>query len=442
MTADTDTAPVPLPPEGDLLAELCWRGLVAQSTDDRALAEALADGPQTLYCGFDPTAASLHVGNLVPLLTLRRFQLAGHLPIGLVGGATGLIGDPSGRSSERNLNSVEIVEAWLANIRAQLAVVLEFDGPAAASVVSNYDWTAQLSAIDLLRDVGKHFSVNQMLDKESVRARLEGPGISYTEFSYMVLQANDYLELYRSRRCTLQIGGADQWGNITAGLDLIRRVMGHEGPKAHALTVPLVTKSDGSKFGKTAGGAVWLSADLTSPYAFYQFWINTDDRDVGRFLRLFSLRPPAEIVALEQASLARPAARLGQRALAEELTSLIHSPAEAARVEEASRALFGRGDTATLDGATLTAALTETPHAEVVGDQSVPVVDLLLQTGLCESKGAARRAVGEGGVYVNNVRVSDNDAVIATADALADGWVVLRRGKRSVAGVRFLAELP
>ncbi|MDQ1249311.1 MAG: tyrosyl-tRNA synthetase [Actinomycetota bacterium] len=442
MTADTDTAPVPLPPEGDLLAELRWRGLVAQSTDDRALAEALADGPQTLYCGFDPTAASLHVGNLVPLLTLRRFQLAGHLPIGLVGGATGLIGDPSGRSSERNLNSVEIVEAWLANIRAQLAVVLEFDGPAAASVVSNYDWTAQLSAIDLLRDVGKHFSVNQMLDKESVRARLEGPGISYTEFSYMVLQANDYLELYRSRRCTLQIGGADQWGNITAGLDLIRRVMGHEGPKAHALTVPLVTKSDGSKFGKTAGGAVWLSADLTSPYAFYQFWINTDDRDVGRFLRLFSLRPPAEIVALEQASLARPAARLGQRALAEELTSLIHSPAEAARVEEASRALFGRGDTATLDGATLTAALTETPHAEVVGDQSVPVVDLLLQTGLCESKGAARRAVGEGGVYVNNVRVSDNDAVIATADALADGWVVLRRGKRSVAGVRFLAELP
>ena len=440
MTADLPQSEGPiadLPADGDFLAELRWRGLVAQSTDDDALAEALRSGPMTLYCGFDPTAASLHVGNLVPLLTLRRFQDAGHRPIGLVGGATGLIGDPSGRSSERSLNSADVVEQWLANIRAQLALVLEFDGPAAAAVVSNYDWTARMTAIDLLRDIGKHFSVNQMLDKESVRARLEGPGISYTEFSYMVLQANDYLELYREHGCTLQIGGADQWGNITAGLDLIRRVTGHDGPRAHALTVPLVTKADGSKFGKTAGGAVWLSAELTSPYAFYQFWINTDDRDVGRFLRLFSLKPPVEIAELEAESASRPAARVAQRALAAELTGLIHSEAEAVRVEEASRALFGRGDVTALDAQTLTAALAEAPHADAgVGDT---VVDLLVATGLSPSKAAARRAIGEGGAYWNNARVTDVDAVVAASDALAGGWALLRRGKRNIAGVRFAA---
>ncbi|MFZ1574457.1 MAG: tyrosine--tRNA ligase [Chromatiaceae bacterium] len=432
MTAAGDD----LPPPNDFLAELRWRGLVAQATDEAALAEALGAGPITLYCGFDPTAASLHVGNLVPLLTLRRFQLAGHRPIGLVGGATGLIGDPSGRSTERTLQDLDVVATWLANIRAQLGIVLDFDGPSAATVVSNYDWTSQLTAIELLRDIGKHFSVNQMLAKESVSARLADAGISYTEFSYMILQANDYLELYRRHGCTLQIGGSDQWGNITAGLDLIRRVAGHDGPRAHALTVPLVTKADGSKFGKTAGGAVWLDGALTSPYAFYQFWINTDDRDIARFLRLFSLRPPAEIAELEEQSAQRPAARLAQRALAAEMTALLHSEAEAARVEEASRALFGRGDVASLDAATLDAALSEAPHTEVTSPNA-GVVELLVASGLCESKGAARRAIGEGGAYLNNERVTDPDRTVTGADALAGGWVLLRRGKRSIAGARF-----
>ncbi len=420
----------------DLLDDLRWRGLIAQTTDEQALSQALAAGPVALYCGFDPTAASLHVGNLVPLMTLRRFQLAGHHVIGLVGGATGLIGDPSGRSTERNLQDDEVVNEWLANIRAQLGIVLDFDGEVAASVVSNYDWTAELGAIDLLRDVGKHFSVNQMLAKDSVSTRLGGEGISYTEFSYMVLQANDFLELYRSRGCVLQIGGADQWGNITAGLDLIRRVTGHEGPKAHALTVPLVTKSDGSKFGKTAGGAIWLSADMTSPYAFYQFWINTDDRDIAAFLRMFSLKSRAEIEELESQGQQRPAARIPQRALAAELTALIHSPVEAERVEEASRALFGRGDVASLDGPTLTAALTEAPHATAT-EAEVPVVDAFVAAGLCESKGAARRAIAEGGAYVNNERVANAEVILAATDALAEGWVLLRRGKKSIAGFQF-----
>jgi tyrosyl-tRNA synthetase len=371
-------------------------------------------------------------------MTLRRFQLSGHRVIALVGGATGLIGDPSGRSTERNLQDDDVVKQWLDNIRTQLGIVLDFEGDAPAAVVSNYDWTAELSAIDLLRDIGKHFSVNQMLAKDSVSTRLAGEGISYTEFSYMVLQANDYLELYRSRDCVLQVGGADQWGNITAGLDLIRRVTGHDGPKAHALTVPLVTKSDGSKFGKTAGGAIWLSADMTSPYAFYQFWINTDDRDIARFLRMFSLKSHVEIEALEAEGAQRPAARIPQRALAAELTALIHSPAEAERVEEASRALFGRGDVATLDGPTLTAALTEAPHANTT-DSDVTVVDALVAAGLCETKGAARRTITEGGAYVNNVRVADLEMRLNPDVALADGWVLLRRGKKSIAGIRFAA---
>ncbi len=420
----------------DLIDDLNWRGLLAQTTDVDALKESLAAGSISLYCGFDPTAASLHVGNLVPLLTLRRFQQAGHRVIALVGGATGLIGDPSGRSSERNLQTTDVVEGWLANIRSQVGIVLDFDGDNPADLVSNYEWTAQMSAIELLRDVGKHFSVNQMLAKESVHARLSGEGISYTEFSYMVLQANDFLELYRSHGCTLQIGGADQWGNITAGLDLIRRVTGHEGPKAHALTVPLVTKSDGSKFGKTAGGAIWLSATLTSPYAFYQFWINTDDRDISRFLRMFSLKSHDEIEDLERQGQERPAARIPQRALAAELTALVHSPAEAERVQEASRALFGRGDVASLDAATLTAALSEAPHAQTAV-AAIGVIDALVVTGLCESKAAARRTIKEGGAYVNNERVSDVDSTLTRADALGGGWVLLRRGKRAIGGLLF-----
>jgi tyrosyl-tRNA synthetase len=433
----TDPAPAAgeLPAPGDLLADLRWRGLVAQSTDEAALSAALAQGPITLYCGFDPTAPSLHVGNLVPLLTLRRFQLAGHSPIGLVGGATGLIGDPSGRSSERSLQATDVVADWLALIRSQLELVLDFDGPVPARVVSNLDWTARLTAIELLRDVGKHFSVNTMLAKESVATRLADNGISYTEFSYMILQAYDFLELFRSAQCRLQIGGADQWGNITAGLDLIRRVEGRGQAVAHALTVPLVVKSDGAKFGKTAGGAIWLDATMTSPYAFHQFWLNTDDRDVERFLRLFSLRPPAEIAQLIADWDGRRASRAAQRALADELTTLVHGADETARVTAAGKALFGHGDLGELDAATLDAALAEAPHVVVPQGEPTPnVVELLVATGLCESKGAARRAVKEGGAYLDNVRVVDPEA---TPEAtLAGGWVLLRRGKRNLAGVR------
>ena len=430
------TQPADPPPPGDLLADLQWRGLIAHTTDIDALAEDLAAGPLTIYCGFDPTAPSLHVGNLVPLLTLRRFQLAGHRPIGLVGGATGLIGDPSGRSSERSLNDEAVVAAWLGAIRQQLREVLEFHGPAAASVVSNYDWVQHLSAIDLLREVGKHFSVNQMLAKESVHARLTGEGISYTEFSYMVIQAYDFVELYRRRGCTMQIGGSDQWGNITAGLDLIRKMEGRGGPRPHALTVPLVTKADGTKFGKTAGGAIWLSPELTSPYAFYQFWINTDDRDVSQMLRLFSLRPPVEIAELLAEHEVRPAARAAQRALAHEITALLHGEAAAVAAAEASKALFGRGDIAVLDEPTLTAALTEAGHFDVA-DAQIEVVEMLVGAKLCASKSAARRSIAEGGCYVNNVRVSDPEAVFSGADALAGGWLLVRRGKRAIAGVRF-----
>jgi tyrosyl-tRNA synthetase len=428
-----DTLPEELPPADDLLAELRWRGLVSQTTDDSALAADLLSGSLTLYCGFDPTAPSLHVGNLVPLLTLRRFQDAGHKVLALVGGATGLIGDPSGRSAERSLNDTDTVNEWVTRISDQLAAVLVMTGDNPAVPVSNYDWTSQLSAIDLLRDIGKHFSVNQMLAKESVSTRLAGEGISYTEFSYMVLQANDYLELYRTHGCTLQIGGSDQWGNITAGLDLIRRVEGGQGPRAHALTVPLVTRADGAKFGKTAAGAVWLSADLTSPYAFYQFWINTDDRDVSRYLRMFSRKSPAEIVELEQLSQQRPAARIGQRALAEELTTLVHSAEDAANVDAASKALFGRGDITELDEATLAAALQEAPHATL--PDTATVVEAFVATGLSESKAAARRAIAEGGGYVNNERLVSVDSSLSDFDTV-HGWWLLRRGKRSIAGVQ------
>jgi tyrosyl-tRNA synthetase len=428
-----DTLPEELPPADDLLAELRWRGLVSQTTDDSALAADLLSGSLTLYCGFDPTAPSLHVGNLVPLLTLRRFQDAGHKVLALVGGATGLIGDPSGRSAERSLNDTDTVNEWVTRISDQLAAVLAMTGDNPAVPVSNYDWTSQLSAIDLLRDIGKHFSVNQMLAKESVSTRLAGEGISYTEFSYMVLQANDYLELYRTHGCTLQIGGSDQWGNITAGLDLIRRVEGGQGPRAHALTVPLVTRADGAKFGKTAAGAVWLSADLTSPYAFYQFWINTDDRDVSRYLRMFSRKSPAEIVELEQLSQQRPAARIGQRALAEELTTLVHSAEDAANVDAASKALFGRGDITELDEATLAAALQEAPHATL--PDTATVVEAFVATGLSESKAAARRAIAEGGGYVNNERLVSVDSSLSDFDTV-HGWWLLRRGKRSIAGVQ------
>ncbi|WP_169983086.1 tyrosine--tRNA ligase [Microbispora sp. H10836] len=416
----------------DILDELEWRDVIAQTTDIDALRKALADGPITVYAGFDPTAPSLHVGNLATLLILTRFQRAGHRPIGLVGGATGLIGDPSGRSTERALNSSDIVAEWVARIRVQVEKFLSFEeGPTAATLVSNLDWTAQLSAIDFLRDVGKHFPVNRMLGRESVSARLAGEGLSYTEFSYQILQANDYLELYRRRGCTLQLGGSDQWGNITAGVDLIRRV---EGGHVHALTGKLITKADGTKFGKTAGGAIWLDPALTSPYAFYQFWLNADDRDVVRFLKVFTFRTREEIEELEKSVAERPAAREAQRALAEDLTTLVHGSDELARVIAASRALFGQGSLAELDARTLESALAEVPKA-VVPALGAPYVELLAESGLVESKSAARRAVKEGGAYLNNTKITDEEYVPSADDLLHGRFLVLRRGKKTVGGV-------
>jgi tyrosyl-tRNA synthetase len=419
-----------------VIDELEWRGLIASTTDLDALRDELAAGPITLYCGFDPTAASLHVGHLAQTLTVRRFQLAGHLPLALVGGATGMIGDPK-PTSERTLNEADVVASWSSGIRAQLERFFDFEGPAAARMVNNHDWTAQMSVIEFLRDIGKHFSVNRMLDREAVSRRLADQGISYTEFSYVLLQSMDYLELYRRFGCRLQTGGSDQYGNIVAGVDLVRRV---EGAGVHGLTTPLMTKADGTKFGKTEGGAVWLDPDLTSPYAFYQFWLNTDDRDVPAFLRMFSFRSRQEIESLEDQTVQRPAARAGQRALAEELTELVHGRPARESVEAAARALFGSGDLRDIARLTLDAALRETNYAEieVAGEAGVAAVDLLVATGLAASKGAARRTISEGGASVNNVRVPDETASYGTEAALADDWLVVRRGKRSVAGVRLV----
>jgi tyrosyl-tRNA synthetase len=414
----------------EVLDDLQWRGLVALSTDEAALRAALAGGPIVYYCGFDPSAASLHVGNLVQILTLRRLQLAGHRPLALVGGATGLIGDPSGKSVERNLNDRAVVADWVVRVRAQIEPYLDFSGANAARMVNNLDWTAPLSAIDLLRDVGKHFPVNRMLGREAVSARLAEGGISYTEFSYQVLQAMDYLELHRRYGCVLQSGGSDQWGNLTAGVDLIRRVT---GTAVHAMATPLITKPDGTKYGKTAGAAVWLDSEMMSPYAFYQFFINREDAEVGKLLRVFSFRPREEIEELEKITAERPAARIGQRALAEDLTSLVHGADELAAAEAASRALFGQGDLAALDDRTLAAAMAEVPGTVVGGAELPPVADLLADTGLVSSKSAARRVITEGGAYLNNVKVTSVDAVPDRADLLHGRWLVLRRGKRNVA---------
>ena len=417
----------------NLIEDLRWRGLVAQSTDEAALLESLKK-PVTLYIGFDPTAPSLHVGNLVVLLVLRRFQLAGHNPIALVGGATGLVGDPSGRNDERTLNSSEVVEEWVSRIRKQVSVFLDFDTTTnPAVVVNNLDWTAPLSAIEFLRDIGKHFSVNQMLAKDSVSSRLEAGGISYTEFSYQVLQSYDYLELFRRNNCTLQLGGSDQWGNIVAGLDLIRRV---EQGSAHALTVPLLAKADGTKFGKTAGGSVWLDPEMTSPYAFFQYWLNTEDRDVVNFLKVFSFLTHSEIDALEDAHNANPGLREAHRALARELTTLVHGADTTVRVEAAARALFGQGELSELDEHTLTGALAELPRTIISKDSEIPTwVDLLAATGVVESKSAARRIVKEGGAYLNNVKISGEDFAPSKSDFLCGKYAVLRKGKRDLAAV-------
>lgn len=417
----------------DLLDDLKWRGLIAQTTDEAELRKALAK-PISLYVGFDPTAPSIHVGNLVVLFVLRRFQLAGHNPLPLVGGATGLVGDPSGKNEERTLNTTEVVGQWVDRIKGQLSKFMDFDSSKNPAVmVNNLDWTAPMSAIEFLRDIGKHFSVNQMLNKDAVSSRLEKDGISYTEFSYQVFQSMDYLELFRRYNCTLQIGGSDQWGNITAGLDLIRRV---ESASAHALTVPLLTKADGTKFGKTAGGSVWLDPEMTSPYAFFQYWLNSDDKDVINFLRVFSFRSRTEIEALESAHTANPGAREAHRELARELTSLVHSPEIAERVEEAARALFGQGDLATLDESTLTSALAELPHTRIEKGAEIPTwVDLLVATGVVDSKSAARRIVKEGGAYLNNEKVVGEDFRLQITDFLCGKYAVLRKGKRDLAAV-------
>ena len=420
----------------NLIEDLRWRGLLAQSTDEAALAESLKS-PLTLYVGFDPTAPSLHVGNLVVLLVLRRFQLAGHNPLALVGGATGLVGDPSGKNEERTLNSSDIVAEWVERIRKQVSAFLDFDAPKnPARVVNNLDWTQPMSAIEFLRDIGKHFSVNQMLARDSVSSRLEAGGISYTEFSYQVLQSFDYLELYKRYNCTLQLGGSDQWGNIVAGLDLIRRV---EQGNAHALTVPLLTKADGTKFGKTAGGSVWLDPEMTSPYAFFQYWLNTDDKDVINFLKVFSFKSHEEIAILESKHKENPGLREAHRELAKELTSLVHSPDVAMRVEEAAKALFGQGDLSQLDLPTLTSALSELPRTTVSSGQEIPTwVDLIAASGVVDSKSAARRIVKEGGAYLNNEKISGEDFRPSKTDFLCGKYAVLRKGKRDLAAVELL----
>ncbi|OOK77617.1 tyrosine--tRNA ligase [Mycobacterium kansasii] len=419
-----------------ILDELAWRGLIAQSTDLDALAAELRRGPMTLYAGFDPTAASLHAGHLVPLLTLRRFQRAGHRPIVLAGGATGMIGDPRD-VGERTLNDVDTVAEWTERIRGQLERFVDFsdsgDSPTGAIVENNIEWTSAMSAIEFLRDVGKHFSVNVMLDRDTVRRRLEGEGISYTEFSYMLLQANDYVELHRRHGCALQIGGSDQWGNIIAGVRLVRQKL---GATVHALTVPLVTAADGTKFGKsTGGGSLWLDPQLTSPYAWYQYFVNTSDADVIRYLRWFTFLSAEELAELEQATAERPQQRAAQRRLAAELTSLVHGEAATAAVEHASRALFGHAELSRLDEPTLAAALRETTVAELKPGSPDGIVDLLVATGLADSRKAARRTINEGGVSVNNIRVETDEWTPQGMDFLHGRWLVLRRGKRNVAGV-------
>jgi tyrosyl-tRNA synthetase len=420
----------------DVIDDLHRRGLIAQSTDEAALRAHLAEGPVTYYCGFDPTAQSLHVGHLVQFMVLRALQRAGHRPVVLVGGATGLIGDPR-PSAERQLNDRETVAGWVARIQEQVAPFLDLpaerDGLPGPVYVNNLDWTAPVSAIDFLRDIGKHFRVSQMLAKEAVSARLNSEaGISYTEFSYQILQANDFRELYRRHGVTLQTGGSDQWGNLTAGIDLVRRT---EGARVHALSTPLVTKSDGTKFGKSEGGTVWLDPTLTSPYAFFQFWLNADDADARAWLPLFSERPAEELEALIAESIERPAARTAQRVLAEDLTLLVHGPEELRQAEAAGRALFGRDELGSLGADVLGAALREAGSVPVGED--VPTIAQLLQlTGLAGSLSEARRTVKEGGAYLNNERVTDADAVPADDAWLAGGWLVLRRGKRAVAGVQ------
>ena len=412
----------------DLLSELQWRGLVALNTDEDALRKALNETKMTYYIGFDPTAPSLHLGNLVQLLIMRRLQLAGHKPLALIGGSTGLVGDPR-PTAERTLNTKETVGEWVEKLGKQASRFLSFEGENPARLVNNLDWTAPLSAIDFLRDIGKYFRVGTMLSKDAVSARLNSEhGISYTEFSYQILQGYDYLELFRRYDCTLQMGGSDQWGNLTSGTDLIRKV---EGKSVHILATPLITNSDGQKFGKSEGNAVWLDAEFTSPYAFYQFWLNVDDADVIDRLKVFTFLTKAEIEDLAKQTAEAPHLRAAQKRLALEVTTLVHSAEAAQAAIDASAALFGQGDLATLDAATLQSALGELPN--VTAPVGTPITQLLIDSGLVESISAGRRAIKEGGVYVNNQKIDDEMAVLT--EILHGKFAVLRRGKKTLAGV-------
>ena len=416
----------------NIIDELQWRGLINQSTDLEQLREA-CEQPITLYCGFDPTGPSLHAGHLVPLLMLRRFQQAGHNPIVLAGGATGMIGDPRD-VGERAMLADDQVAEWADRIIDQLSRFVDFDGEHAARLVNNNDWTKNLSVTQFLRDVGKHFSLNTMLARDTVKRRLDNDGISYTEFSYMLLQANDYVQLHNTYGCSLQIGGGDQWGNIVSGVDLNRRI---NGATVHALTVPLVTDADGNKFGKsTGGGKLWLDPEMTSPYAWYQYFINTADADVIRYLRWFTFLTQEELAELQQAVDERPHTREAQRRLAQEMTNLVHGKDATRAVELAAQALFGRAELTELDEGTLAGALSETTIAEIGADDPRTIVDLLVATGLVESKKAARRAVNEGGAYVNNQRITSDEWQPTNENLLHGRWLVLRRGKKNFAGVR------
>ncbi|HET7304916.1 MAG TPA: tyrosine--tRNA ligase [Segeticoccus sp.] len=417
----------------DVLDELQWRGLVAQTTDEEALRKALADGPITAYCGFDPTAPSLHFGHLLQLLVLRHLQRAGHRVICLVGGSTGLIGDPR-PTAERVLKSKEQTAEWVERIQRQVRPFLDFEGANPATMVNNLDWTAPVSAIDFLRDIGKHFRVNAMLRKDAVAARLESKdGISYTEFSYQILQALDFLELFRTRGCTLQTGGQDQWGNLTAGVDLIHRV---EGAQAHVLTTPLMTDAAGNKLGKSEGNAVWLDPEMTSPYSFYQYWINVEDDLVVTLLRAFTDRTADEVEGLAESVRDEPFRRRAQRVLAADVTTRVHGADATAAVQAASEALFGKGDPATLDARTLRDATAELPGAAVA--PGTPLVEALVAVGLADSRSAARRLLGDGGVSVNNRKVASGDPerTLGETDFLHGEVALLRRGRKSLAAAR------
>ncbi len=425
----------------DVLADLQARNLIAQTTDLEELKAALSADSISFYCGFDPTAPALHLGNLAQIVTMRRLQNAGHRPLALVGGATGLIGDPSGKTAERSLNSTEIVNEWVDRISTSMEKFFKTDGANAVVFVNNYDWTKNYSAISLLRDIGKHFSVNRMLDRDAVASRLNGAGISYTEFSYVILQSLDFVELFRLHNCILQIGGSDQWGNITSGCELVRKT---EGKTVHALTTPLITKADGTKFGKTESGTVWIDAQLTSPYAFYQFWLNSDDRDLQTYFNTYSFKSVLEISQIIERSNAEPHLRIGQRELANEITTLVHGEEAAVNAANAGAALFGQAEldsinVETLESALREAGLIELDESDLIDGKLPSIAELFVRTEIVNSKSAARRAVEEGGAYLNNVKITESDAPIELELLVGNHLLVLRRGKKTVRGVKYQA---